>query len=1021
MDQASRNARYAGRRSGTGRRAAGLAGLLPAVLLLAAAPASAQVVADGTVGTSVAAAPDGVAIGGGTLLGGNLFHSFRSFSIPAGTAATFADPGRPVGHVIGRVTGGEVSRIDGTLRSAVPGAGLWLVNPAGIALGPGAAVDVPGALHLSTADEVRLADGTAFGAASPAGSRLSIAPPVAFGFLAPRPAALTVATRGLNAAPGAALTFAGGSVGFRNATVNGTGGRIDIVAAGGPGAVEIGAAGARPADGMALADVGLGSASFVGVRATAGHPGGSLAIRAGSLDVAELSFLFAENQGRVAPPSLDIAVTGDVRVALAGGISTGVFGQTSDLTGQAGPLSITARAMLFESGGSILSQNFSDLPGSDITLRAAETIRLTGDASLGSSAFAVTAFGTGPAGNLDIRAAALELTEASNITAAGSAFETGDAGNIAITVRRLSLSGGANIYGNTIRGGGDGGSITIDASESVRLSGAFRFTLPELGDVVFFSPSTITVGSDNGRAGTLRIRSPDVRLEGGQLLSSTVNGRGGDILVETQRLVLTDNGFEGAEISSGTNFAASPEGLPVPGLGSAGNVVVTAAESVTLRDGPLQGTLFGTDAPDTRTPSSINTVMRGTGQPGRVQVTTPTLSLAARTDISATAMGPGDGGSIVLTVPGTLSLSEDANVSASSVLPQSGAAGDILIRGGEVVLRSGGYVTSSTRGNGPGGRIDVAAGRLDISGTGTGDPAGSGIYSRTLGGAPAGSIALRAGSLSVAQGGAVSAESLGMGRSGDIVLAAEGALDLDGGRVTSRATMADGGTIRVTAGSLSVTGAGGIDTLSEGAGSAGDLSVAVGDVLRMSGGTMSTTAAAGSGGRMSLTAGGLIDMEGSSVVSSVAEGTGNGGDVAVGARHLVMQDSRIQANAAAGNGGNMSVRSDVLLRSPDSLLTASSQLGIAGSIEITAPDVDVSGSLAELPAVRFAAAGQPNLRCAARGLARLVEIGRGGVAQVPDQLQPVPFLAPEPSRPGPAPGIARLTDDAGCAGRGARP
>src|SRR3712207_8778702 len=85
--------------------------------------------------------------------------------------------GQAIDNVISRVTGGEASRIDGTLASRVGKADVWLVNPSGIVFGPGARLDVPGSFHASTADEVRFEDGEVFSARDPGGSVLSVARP----------------------------------------------------------------------------------------------------------------------------------------------------------------------------------------------------------------------------------------------------------------------------------------------------------------------------------------------------------------------------------------------------------------------------------------------------------------------------------------------------------------------------------------------------------------------------------------------------------------------------------------------------------------------------------------------------------------------------------------------------------------------------------------------------------------------------------------------------------------------------
>ena len=112
----------------------------------------------------------------GQTRGGNLFHSFQQFDVETGGRVTFTGPDS-VKNVIGRVTGGERSSIDGTLASYIPDADLCLLNPAGILFGPNARLDVKGSFHASTAAELRLADGAVFSALDAAGSTLSVAEP----------------------------------------------------------------------------------------------------------------------------------------------------------------------------------------------------------------------------------------------------------------------------------------------------------------------------------------------------------------------------------------------------------------------------------------------------------------------------------------------------------------------------------------------------------------------------------------------------------------------------------------------------------------------------------------------------------------------------------------------------------------------------------------------------------------------------------------------------------------------------
>src|SRR3954464_10213615 len=118
----------------------------------------------------------------GTRTGDNLFHSFEKFGIATGQSVTFTGPGT-IRNVISRVTGGEVSNIDGTLRSTVGQADLYFLNPAGVIFGPNDQLDEPDSVHSSPAHELRLANGERFSALDKTGSGLTVAAPEAFGFL----------------------------------------------------------------------------------------------------------------------------------------------------------------------------------------------------------------------------------------------------------------------------------------------------------------------------------------------------------------------------------------------------------------------------------------------------------------------------------------------------------------------------------------------------------------------------------------------------------------------------------------------------------------------------------------------------------------------------------------------------------------------------------------------------------------------------------------------------------------------
>ena len=142
-------------------------------------PAMAQIATDGTVGSAVSLSGPDFTISDtlGSQTGANLFHSFQTFHIQTGESATFTGPSG-VDKVISRVTGEAKNLfINGLLRSTIPDADLWFLNPAGVMFGENATVCLPGSLHVGTGDEVRFGDGATFNATTPAISTLTIASP----------------------------------------------------------------------------------------------------------------------------------------------------------------------------------------------------------------------------------------------------------------------------------------------------------------------------------------------------------------------------------------------------------------------------------------------------------------------------------------------------------------------------------------------------------------------------------------------------------------------------------------------------------------------------------------------------------------------------------------------------------------------------------------------------------------------------------------------------------------------------
>ena len=165
--------------------------------------------------------------------GGNLFHSFGDFNVPNNHIANFLnDSGLATSNILGRVTGGNVSDIFGTIQTTGFGnANLFLMNPAGFLFGQNATVNVGGMVTFTSADYLRLADNARFNAISHTAPDLllSAAPVAAFGFLGSNPGAITVQGSHLSVAEGTGISLVGGDIQITGGTLEAPSGQINLV------------------------------------------------------------------------------------------------------------------------------------------------------------------------------------------------------------------------------------------------------------------------------------------------------------------------------------------------------------------------------------------------------------------------------------------------------------------------------------------------------------------------------------------------------------------------------------------------------------------------------------------------------------------------------------------------------------------------------------------------------------------------------------------------------------------------
>ncbi|MCW5316939.1 CHAT domain-containing protein [Nostoc sp. KVJ3] len=137
--------------------AASVLAVVPLVSAMSAGLAQAQRIVPAADGTGTIVTPNGnrIDITGGTTSrdGANLFHSFQQFGISPEQIANFqASPA--LQNILGRITGGNASVINGLIQVTGGNANLFLMNPAGFIFGSNASLNVPGAFTVTTANGI---------------------------------------------------------------------------------------------------------------------------------------------------------------------------------------------------------------------------------------------------------------------------------------------------------------------------------------------------------------------------------------------------------------------------------------------------------------------------------------------------------------------------------------------------------------------------------------------------------------------------------------------------------------------------------------------------------------------------------------------------------------------------------------------------------------------------------------------------------------------------------------------------
>jgi len=985
--------------------------LLASMLLLALLPeriSHAQVTTSitpttstGNLGTIVTQAGNSYNITGGTRAGTNLFHSFGNFSVGTGDIANFQNTmvngSYPfTSNILGRVTGGNVSSIFGTIQTTNFGsANLFLMNPAGFLFGPNATLNVGGMVAFSTADYLKLADGVRFNAIpdAAADALLSTAPVAAFGFLGSNSASIAIQGGTLQVADGKTLAFIGGPNSFTadsGVTV--------------PSGVSMTAGNLSAPNGLIYMAT-VTSPGEILVPTLSGAPLGALGppptnpavirIRSGEF-VMDNASLIATNTGDTAQPPIDVNIQGAMVVRNGSSISSNALG--------AGPGSdVLIAAQSLQMDDSFITTTAQGTgPSGSVGITASDTASFT-NSTINTSVFPANGISQN-AGSISVTAAQVSLQGSSfQAEVQGDGATAGNAGVVTLTATAGSVAlSGSNIL--TDSNGGNGGPVTINASDtasitdnSTILTSSFSLINGNSGPVginashVILQDSVIFTeydgdGTTAGNAGPVTLTGTEsVAVTRSGIIADTFfsNGNGGAISITAPTVALEDSflftgsfggGSGGAVTLNGTSSVSLTRGniftSAVETTGNSGSVTITAPTITIVGDPNNVG--FGT----IETSTQNNSGNPDAGNGGDVTITGTNVTLNDSAQIFSVAASPGtfsNGGTIRITGSENLSLGNGTFILTTTT--SQGKAGDIQLTGNHVTIATGGGGTglsSETFASGSGGTITIT-GTADIvleanSLITTNSAQGSGVQS-----GPAGHIELDTPQLTITGGSVVRSQAGGSGQAGSVTVQGIGGpaqsvlIDGTGSGIftdTHTATIGGqtvgtgaGGDIFVNAHSLTLQNGAILSAKTTGIGNAGDILVKT-DSLNIESGAQITSSsdiretpffqgeviAPPTGNAGTVTIQGLdspaqsvlVGGSGSGIFTNT-QGTGAGGNIHLSANSVTLQNGAQVSSSSTGSGntGNIQINAGNQFTMTNSSVTTEADQSSGGAIKIT--------------------------------------------------------------------------------------
>ncbi len=498
--------------------------------------------------------------------------------------------------------------------------------------------------------------------------------------------------------------------------------------------------------------------------------------------------------------------------------------------------------------------------------------------------------------------------------------------------------------------GGQFGDIRLDSKALVDVSGilgasAGNVQLQGRNVAVLGGSALLSQNTGNQAAGSIRVNAIDQFSISGiaanrnfvsRIQSESLGkGPGADLAIQANQVDLNTGG-----LIRSFAFAKAP----------GGNITIDAQSSLQLAGQSPSGEI-----------TSIVTGTLSDAKGGDLRIMTPRVAILQSSALTATTVGTGPGGNITINATDVKVADADRKTGLTSLIStstlRSGTAGDVTINAARLSVLAGAKIGASTLASGNAGKVTVNASEsVMVSGTVpmlVGDPQKSDISSSGTSASPAIAKLLGIPPLPTGNANAVTIN-------------------------TPQLNLSEGGSIKVK---------------NVGSGDGGTLLINANRVVLDSEGFFSTSTTSGQGGNITVNASDWLVLRHNSLIKTSAGQAGNGGDIKINAGFVIgvpQENTDISADAFKGQGGNITITTQSILglqfrlqRTAESDITASSQFGVNGNVQVNTIGVDPSSGVTALPVDIVDPSQKIATGCADNRGGSFVVTGRGGIPSDP--------------------------------------